>query len=95
MHDPSSPSDSREPADAAGPQASADVVEEVMAWYTRELLAERRTPRPDPERLEHLLSRRQECVRDRARLEEAGPEETARITAAYAARLKELQATGP
>lgn len=66
-----------------------------MAWYSRELLAERRAPHPDPERLEHLLARRQECVRDRERLEEADGEEAARITASYAARLKELEATGP
>ncbi|MEU1668521.1 hypothetical protein ABZ547_34065 [Streptomyces sparsogenes] len=95
MHDPASPSSSSEPADAVSPQAPADVVEEVMAWYSRALLAERRASHPDPERLEHLLARRQECVRDRARLEEADAEEIARITASYAARLKELEATGP
>ncbi|OIJ95386.1 hypothetical protein [Streptomyces colonosanans] len=95
MHDPASPSSSSEPADGVSPQAPADVVEEVMAWYSRAILAERRAPHSDPERLEHLLARRQECVRDRARLEEADAEETARITASYAARLKELEATGP
>ncbi|MGA4803517.1 hypothetical protein [Streptomyces lavendulocolor] len=91
MHDPASPSSSSEPADAVSPQAPADLVEEVMAWYSRALLAERRAPHPDPERLEHLLARRKECVDDRARLEEASTEETARITASYAARLKELE----
>ncbi|AXE27947.1 hypothetical protein C0216_31105 (plasmid) [Streptomyces globosus] len=94
MHDPASSSSSCEPADAVSPQAPADVVEEVMAWYTRALLAERRASHSDPERLEDLLARRQECLRDRARLEEADAEEIARITASYAARLKELEATG-
>ncbi|MEV7617075.1 hypothetical protein [Streptomyces sp. NPDC089799] len=65
-----------------------------MAWYTRELLAERRAPHPNPERLEHLLARQQECVQDQARLREADAEETARITALYAARLKDLEANG-
>ncbi|MFF9432003.1 hypothetical protein [Streptomyces sp. NPDC014746] len=92
MHDPASPS---EPASPVSPRAPADVVEEVMAWYSRAILAERRAPHSDPERLEQLLAQRQECARDRARLEEADAEETARITAAYAARLKELGATGP
>ncbi|MFB7852437.1 hypothetical protein ACFC34_36230 [Streptomyces sp. NPDC056053] len=95
MHDPASPSSPSDPAAPAGPQASVDVVEEVMAWYSRAVLAERRASPSDPERLERLLAGRQECVRDRARLEEAGAEETARITASYAARLKELEATGP
>ncbi|MFE7513102.1 hypothetical protein ACFU8I_18060 [Streptomyces sp. NPDC057540] len=93
MHDPASPSSSSEPADAVSPQAPADVVEEVMAWYSRAILAERRAPHSDPERLEQLLAQRQECVRDRARLEDADTEETARITASYTARLKELRAT--
>ncbi|MFF0486811.1 hypothetical protein [Streptomyces sp. NPDC004435] len=91
MHDPASPSSSSEPA---GPQAAADVVEEVMAWYSRAILAERRASHSDRERLEQLLAQRQECVRDRARLEEADAEETARIAASYAARLRELGATG-
>ncbi|MFD9240650.1 hypothetical protein ACFV0D_01680 [Streptomyces sp. NPDC059556] len=94
MHDPASPSSSSEPADALSPQAPADVVEEMMAWYSRAILAERRAP-SDPPRLEQLLAQRQECVRDRARLEEADTEETARITASYAARLQELGANGP
>ncbi|GGY79025.1 hypothetical protein GCM10010363_69960 [Streptomyces omiyaensis] len=95
MHDPASPSSSSEPADEISRRAPADVVEEVMAWYSRAILAERRAPNSSPERLEQLLAQRQECVRDRARLEEADAEETARITASYAARLRELGATGP
>ncbi|MEU3774310.1 hypothetical protein AB0F11_14110 [Streptomyces sp. NPDC032472] len=87
-------SSSSEPADVAGSQVPADVVGEVLAWYTRELMAERRAPHPDPERLEHLLARHQEGMQDRARLRDADAEETARITALYAARLKELEATG-
>ncbi|MFI8426052.1 hypothetical protein [Streptomyces sp. NPDC085479] len=94
MHDPASPSSSSEPAGEVSRRAPADVVEEVMAWYSRAILAERRAP-SSPERLEQLLAQRQECVRDRARLEEADAEETARITASYAARLRELGATGP
>ncbi|MEU9321414.1 hypothetical protein [Streptomyces sp. NPDC048295] len=95
MHDPAAPSSSSEPSDAVGPQVPSDLVREVMAWYTRELLAERRSSQPDPERLEHLLARQQECVRDQARLRDADTQEASRITALYAARLKELEATGP
>lgn len=94
MHDPASPSSSPEPADAAGYEAASDAVTLVTAWYSREILAERRSPDPAPERLERLTAQYRECVLDRARLEEAEEEEAARITARYVARLKELGAAG-
>ncbi|MFE3144293.1 hypothetical protein [Streptomyces scopuliridis] len=96
MHDQVSPSPGEpEPSGAVSREATADVMGQVTAWYNREILAERRAPGPDPERLEQLIARRRECVQDRARLEEAEGEEAARIGALYAARLKELEATGP
>ncbi|WP_326615194.1 hypothetical protein OG949_40575 (plasmid) [Streptomyces scopuliridis] len=95
MHDPASPSSSPEPADAPGYQDASDALTQVITWYSQQLLAERRSPAPDPGRLNRLIAEHGECVRDRARLEDAAPAELARITALYAARLKELEATGP
>ncbi|KOU01342.1 hypothetical protein ADK86_12395 [Streptomyces sp. NRRL F-5755] len=71
-----------------------EVVGQVIAWYSQQIRAERRAGAA-PQRLEDLAARRQACVEDRHRLEEAAPEEAARITALYAARLKELEGSGP
>ncbi|MBO3681698.1 hypothetical protein [Streptomyces sp. NEAU-YJ-81] len=65
----------------------------VIAWYSRQLLLARRSG--DQQRLEEFKARRQECVEDQHRLRDAEPEETARIAAAYTARLKELEADEP
>ncbi|MER5781311.1 hypothetical protein ABT104_06215 [Streptomyces mobaraensis] len=93
MHDPASPRPhSSEPAGAVSYEDASNTVGRVIAWYSREVMAERRSPAPDPARLERLIAEQRECVQDRARLEDAGDEEMARITARYAARLKELQA---
>ncbi|MEU9377710.1 hypothetical protein AB0D94_28605 [Streptomyces sp. NPDC048255] len=95
MHDPVPPSSSPDPDDAASYQDASDAVAQVIAWYSHQLLAERRSPTPDPERLSRLIADQRECVRDRARIEDADPAEVARVAALYAARLKELEATGP
>ncbi|WP_370424254.1 hypothetical protein AB8O64_36485 (plasmid) [Streptomyces sp. QH1-20] len=96
MPDPAVPSSSPEPADpAAAYQAASDAVAQVIAWYSQQLLAERRSPAPAPERLNRLIAEHAQCVRDRAGLEDAAPAEVARIASLYAARLKELEATGP
>ncbi|MEU7160364.1 hypothetical protein [Streptomyces chrestomyceticus] len=103
MHDSATPGpdpqNAQDPA-GAGPPGGADygmaeeVVGQVIAWYSQRIWAERRAGAA-PQRLEDLVARRQACVEDRHRLEEAAPEEVARITALYAARLKELGASGP
>ncbi|MGP4091290.1 hypothetical protein [Streptomyces sp. KR55] len=104
MHDSASPSspDPQPPSgpapgpgggDAAGYEVAHEIVGNVIAWYSRALLLARRSG--DQQRLEELKARRQECVEDQHRLRDAGPEETSRIAADYAARLKELEATEP
>ncbi|MEN2424336.1 hypothetical protein AABB02_40325 [Streptomyces rimosus] len=103
MHDTATPGPDPHPAqDPAGAQppdgvgyaVAEEVVGRVIAWYSQRIQAERRAGAA-PQRLEELIARRQACVEDRHRLEEADPEEVARITALYAARLKELEVPGP
>ncbi|MDG4537132.1 hypothetical protein [Streptomyces sp. AV19] len=72
-------------------QQAFDIVRDVVSWYNTQLAAERRSPVPDEERVEELKAGRQTALDDQARLEAADPQETARIAAAYAARLKELK----
>ncbi|MGW7328140.1 hypothetical protein ACWGIU_05875 [Streptomyces sp. NPDC054840] len=95
MHDPVPASGSPEPADMVAYQSASDTLTQVIAWYTRQVLAERRLPVPDAEQLDRLIAEQGECVRDRARLQDAAPAEVARLSALYAARLNELEATGP
>ncbi|MFF4534227.1 hypothetical protein ACFY1P_33770 [Streptomyces sp. NPDC001407] len=93
MHDPASPSpNSSESADTVSYGVAFETVGRVIAWYSREILAERRSPDPDTARLERLLAEHRECMQDQARLKEAGGEEMARLNARYAARLEELGA---
>ncbi|KEF04809.1 MULTISPECIES: hypothetical protein [Streptomyces] len=103
MHDPTTPGpdpDSAQdpagaqPPDGVGYAVAEEVVGRVIAWYSQRIQEERRAGAA-PQRLEDLVARRRACVEDRHRLEEAGPEEVARITALYAARLKELEVPGP
>ncbi|MFI0742665.1 hypothetical protein ACH4PU_31980 [Streptomyces sp. NPDC021100] len=100
MHDFAAPSPSPDPRSgpAAGDDSTAgagagahQILDTVAAWYTQQLLLARRSG--DQRRLKELMAGRQECVADQQRLKDAGPEETARIAAAYADRLKELEGT--
>ncbi|MGV9761478.1 hypothetical protein ACWDUC_37540 [Streptomyces tricolor] len=75
---------------AAGYEVAVELVEKVIAWYSQRMLAERRADAA-PETLSELAARRQECVEDRDRLQEADAPEVARLTAFYAARLKDLE----
>ncbi|MEV5982809.1 hypothetical protein [Streptomyces sp. NPDC052114] len=100
MHDPGSSSSSPIPqpdgqASAEDVAAAAEAVDQVLAWYSRQILIERRSSAPDPRRLEQLMAQRQVCGEDRDRLDEAGPQEVARLAAHYTARLQELQSTEP
>ena len=65
----------------------------VLAAYNRQLLLARRAG--DEQRLEELMRQQRKCAEDRARLDDAGPEEIARIAAAYAELFKELDTPGP
>ncbi|MFD9572679.1 hypothetical protein ACFWBI_22890 [Streptomyces sp. NPDC059982] len=91
MPDPTPPS-SPSPG-SAGPAASV-LVGEVIAWYQERIMAERRSPGPDPQRLRQLIALHAACVQDQLRLEDADLEEQERITVLYAARLKELEDSG-
>jgi len=75
---------------AAGHETAVELVEKVIAWYSQRLLAERRAG-ADPQALGELAARRQACVEDRDRLQDADARETARLAALYAARLKDLE----
>ncbi|MEW1699290.1 MULTISPECIES: hypothetical protein [unclassified Streptomyces] len=72
-------------------QAAVEAVREVVNWYSAQLLAAHRAPAGDEEQLGELRAGREAALADQARLAAAGPEETARIAAVYAARLKELK----
>ncbi|WP_406483815.1 hypothetical protein [Streptomyces platensis] len=76
--------------DGGGEQQATDIVRDVVSWYNTQLAAERRAPVPDEDRIEELKAARQTAIDDQQRLETADPQETARIAALYAARLKEL-----
>ncbi|MFI1839766.1 hypothetical protein [Streptomyces olivaceoviridis] len=100
MHDPATPDPQSAPdhtpgplpdgQDAAGHEAAVELVEKVIAWYSQRILAERRAG-ADPQALSELAARRQACVKDRDRLQDADAPEAARLAALYAARLKDLE----
>lgn len=71
-------------------QAADDAVQEVVNWYNNKIVAERRAPLPDEERIEKLKAGRQAALADQEQLATADPQESAQIAAVYAARLKEL-----
>ncbi|MGQ4465269.1 hypothetical protein ACN6LC_004670 [Streptomyces violaceoruber] len=72
-------------------QAAQDAVQEVVNWYNAQIIRERRAPVPDEERLEELKAGRQAALADQAQLATADSQEAERITAVYAARLKDLK----
>ncbi|WP_461033887.1 hypothetical protein [Streptomyces mayteni] len=90
----------RDPASSPEPSSSEDAgdgleevqqaVVQVIAWYTQEILAERRRPTPDEARIERLTVEQQACLADRDALEDGDDQEVARLAAIYAARLKAL-----
>ncbi|MDK0524870.1 hypothetical protein [Streptomyces sp. ML-6] len=69
---------------------AADIVRDVVLWYSTRIAAERRAAVPDEELLKELKAGRQAALADQAQLATADPQEAARIAAVYAARLKEL-----
>lgn len=104
MHDSGSPSppDPQPPSgpapapggdNAVGYEVAHEIVGNVIAWYSRALLLARRSG--DQQRLEELKMQRQKCLEDQRRLQDVGPEETARIAAVYTTLLKELEDAEP
>ncbi|MEU4898870.1 hypothetical protein AB0B12_42000 [Streptomyces sp. NPDC044780] len=77
--------------DGGDEQQAADLVRDVVTWYSTQLVAERRAPVPDEHRVEELTAGRQAALEDQQRLDTADPRETERIAELYAARLKELK----
>ncbi|MFE7599856.1 hypothetical protein [Streptomyces sp. NPDC057494] len=59
-------------------QAAEDVIREVANWYNAQLLAQRRAPVPDEERIEELKAGREAALADQAQLMTAAPEAAAR-----------------
>ncbi|MEU5436453.1 hypothetical protein AB0G73_24165 [Streptomyces sp. NPDC020719] len=84
---PSSPSP--EPP-AVGPEMAEERIRAVLAWYSQEIIAERRAPHPDEERIRQLMDARAACAADQQALLHADSREAARIADAYAARYAEL-----
>ncbi|GGV53456.1 hypothetical protein [Streptomyces spectabilis] len=72
-------------------QAAEEAIQEVVNWYNAQLLAERRAPVPDEERIEELKGGREAALADAVQLATADPEEAGRVAAVYAARLKALK----
>jgi hypothetical protein len=67
-----------------------ELVQRVIAGYTRQILAEQRAAVPDVDRLARLMAERQACVGQRRGLDDADPGQLAAVAAAYDARLKNL-----
>ncbi|MFF2721381.1 hypothetical protein [Streptomyces sp. NPDC058011] len=77
--------------DGGDEQDAADIVRDVVTWYSTRIAAELRTPVPDEERVGELKDARQAALADQAQLATADPQEAEQIAASYAARLKELK----
>ncbi|MCY0954123.1 hypothetical protein [Streptomyces sp. H27-S2] len=71
-------------------QQALDAVRAVVAFYSSQILDERRAPLPDEARMDELKAARQGALDDQARLDDVEPAEAARIASLYAARLQEL-----
>ncbi|MFI6658190.1 hypothetical protein ACIBL8_22005 [Streptomyces sp. NPDC050523] len=66
-------------------------VQEVSAWYSEQILLERRSGTPDAERVKALRDGLAACIADREALQDADEQQLADLSARYAARLKELE----
>lgn len=92
MHDPANPADGSPGPDpgGAGYESAREKVRRVLAWYTQQIVRERRAGTPDEALMEELKAAQRACVADEKALEEASPEEVSRIAADYEARLNDL-----
>ncbi|MFF3505351.1 hypothetical protein [Streptomyces sp. NPDC003247] len=73
------------------PETVELVIQEVVSWCAEQIIQERRTAAPDPERLKALQEELAVCAADREALQDADEDEVAEIAARYAARVKTLQ----
>jgi len=76
--------------EAAGYAAALECVRLVIAWYNRAIYLEERSPAPDRERLDGLISERRACVTDRKYLADAEASEVARMSLVYGRKLRRL-----
>ncbi|MEU0950039.1 hypothetical protein ABZ379_46440 [Streptomyces canus] len=67
-------------------QQADDIVREVVGRYNAAIVAERRAPVPDDERIEKLKAGREAVLADQAQLATAEPEEATQIAALCAVR---------
>lgn len=74
-------------------EVAVEHLRRVIAWYNERILAERRSDVPDQDLLEQLIAARNACADDRQVLEDAGPEDVARIAAEAEERFKQLTQT--
>ncbi|MEV7684050.1 hypothetical protein AB0O64_36775 [Streptomyces sp. NPDC088341] len=72
-----------------GHDTALEKIRAVAGWYRAEITRERYTG-TDGARLLGLIAALRTCTRDQQTLEEAGPEEAARIAAEYETRYTEL-----
>lgn len=86
---PDTPNPNFSQLDGGDEHQAMDAVQKVVAWYNKQIAAAYRAPVPDESRIAELKTAREIATGDQERLESAGPQETARIAAVYAALLKE------
>jgi 2-polyprenyl-6-methoxyphenol hydroxylase-like FAD-dependent oxidoreductase len=67
-----------------------EMIRAVAAWYSQQILAERRATVPDQARLEDLVARYRACMADQHALEDEDPQEAARLADRYTALYREL-----
>lgn len=90
MPDAANPSEPGPPHEHAGRGEALELVERVIAWYTEQIIGERRAASPNEDRMERLKEQQRACVADQQALGDATPEEVARIATRYRALYKEL-----
>jgi hypothetical protein len=93
VHDPANPAAGSPGPDpgGAGYESARENVGQVLAWYTQQIMRERRAGIPNEALMEELKAAQRACVSDQKALEEASPAQVARIAADYEARLNDLK----
>ncbi|WP_432197046.1 hypothetical protein [Streptomyces sp. bgisy027] len=72
--------------------SAVDHIRAVVTWYSTQIVAERRAPLPDEEKIARWTEERKSAHADLQRLETADAGETARLAGIYATRRRELGA---
>ncbi|MFF3409066.1 hypothetical protein ACFYW8_23245 [Streptomyces sp. NPDC002742] len=103
MSDPQDPQPRSVPS-SAGPEEDggevgyavvAEHVRRVMSWYSEQISTEMRSAVPDQQRLRQLAAERLACQDELRALDDAEPEELARIAAEYEERFTQLRRSRP